>query len=99
MMIQFMLQKMVILKKLKMEPLSIQEDNAKNDQDQRSAALISFLAQSGLQSLQSRLHNIHGPWSTPDVRIGFEKGRNQRSKECANIHWIMKNRGGFRKNI
>ena len=50
-----------------------------------------------LKILQARLQQyVNG--ELPDVQAGFRKGRGTRD-QIANIHWIIKKRTEFQKNI
>ena len=49
------------------------------------------------QILQARLQQYIN-YELPDVQAGFRKGRGTRD-QIANIHWTIKNRREFQKNI
>ena len=58
--------------------------NVKECSNYRTIALISHASQVMLKSFQARLQQYVNQ-ELPDVRAGFQKGRDQ----IANIHWII----------
>ena len=71
------------------------DGNAKECSNYRATALISHVSKVMLKILQARLQQELN-CELPVVQIGFRKGRGTRD-QIANIHWIKKKQGSFRK--
>ena len=71
------------------------EDNAKECSNYRTIALISHASKVMLKMLQARLQQ-YVTCELPDVQAEFRKSRGTRD-QIANIHWIKKKQGSFRK--
>ena len=73
------------------------KDNAKECSNYHTIALISHASKVMLKILQARLQQYMNR-ELPDVQAGFRKGRGTRD-QIANIHWTIKKRRQFQKNI
>ena len=71
------------------------ERHAKECSNYCTIALISRASKVMLKILQARLQQYVNR-ELPDVQAGFRKGRGTRD-QIANIHWIKKKQGSFRK--
>ena len=71
--------------------------NAKENSNYRTIALISHASKVMLKILQARLQ-WYVNHELPDVQAGFRKGRGTRY-QIANICWIIKKAREFQKNI
>ena len=73
------------------------KDNAKEDSNHRTIALISHTGKVMLKILQARLQQ-YMKQELPDVQAGFRKGRGTRD-QIVHMHWIIEKEREFQKNI